>query len=269
EKVAEEIGIPRTALLQIEAGRRSLSTLELAKLANLYQMAVSDFFLEHDGESAREKEDALVVIRQRLPKELLKDPAITKEVDRCIELCKAGVELESLLGKDSCIAPLQYELPTPARLDQATDQGEKVASSERSRLGLGHGPIADMADLLSTPSIPASGVRLPDQMSGLFLNYPDIRMPLLVNFAPPKQRKRFSDAHEYAHALFDRDRSFTVSDQRSAHDLIERRANAFAAAFLMPAEGVAWFLRCLDKGGHSRRQRVTYSPAGNDALEAE
>ena len=86
----------------------------------------------------------------------------------------------------------------------------------------------------------------------------------------PRTRKRFSYAHEYAHALLDRkSTSAIVSSKENSQEFIERRANAFAAAFLMPAEGVRWFLELLEKGGPSRRYRVTYTSAGDEPVEAE
>ena len=36
EQAAQDVGIPRTALVHIEAGKRSLSTLELSQLTKLY-----------------------------------------------------------------------------------------------------------------------------------------------------------------------------------------------------------------------------------------
>ena len=104
-------------------------------------------------------------------------------------------------------------------------------------------------------------------MSGIFLRHFSIGMVILVNHRHVRSRKRFSYAHEYAHALLDRmTTSAIVSRRENAFDLIERRANAFAAAFLMPAEGVRWFLEeVLEKGAPSRRYRVAYSSAGGEA----
>ncbi|MEJ7640409.1 MAG: ImmA/IrrE family metallo-endopeptidase, partial [Singulisphaera sp.] len=90
-----------------------------------------------------------------------------------------------------------------------------------------------------------------------------------MNYGLPRYRKRFAYAHEYAHALLDRRTSAIVSRKQNSLDLIERRANAFAAAFLLPADGVQWFLELLEKGGPSRRYRVTYNPAGDEATESE
>ena len=96
-------------------------------------------------------------------------------------------------------------------------------------------------------------------MSGIFLRHSSIGLVILVNYDHPRSRKRFSYAHEYAHALLDRKTtSAIVSSKENSQEFIERRANAFAAAFLLPAEGVRWFLELLEKGGASRRYRITY-----------
>ena len=108
-------------------------------------------------------------------------------------------------------------------------------------------------------------------MSGIFLRHSSIGMVILVHYGHARCRKRFSYAHEYAHALLDRKTTIAIVSRReNSLDFIERRANAFAAAFLMPADGVRWFLEeVLDKGGPSRRYRVTYSSAGGEPAEAE
>ena len=197
---------------------------------------------------------------------------MNRQVSRCIELCSIGVDLEKTLGIEGSVSRPTYEIPAPTRPFEATRQGERIAEEERRRLGLGHGPIADMADLITTQGIWASGVRgLPQEMSGIFLRHSSIGMVILVHYGHARCRKRFSYAHEYAHALLDRKTtSAIVSRRENSLDFIERRANAFAAAFLMPADGVRWFLEdVLDKGGPSRRYRVTYSSAGGEPAEAE
>ena len=70
-----------------------------------------------------------------------------------------------------------------------------------------------------------------------------IGLGILVNAAHSRARKRFSYAHEFAHALMDREAEITVSSAENASQLIEKRANAFAAAFLMPRGGIAEALR--------------------------
>jgi Zn-dependent peptidase ImmA (M78 family)/transcriptional regulator with XRE-family HTH domain len=269
EQAAQAIGVSRTAIVHIESGSRSLSTLELSGLAKLYHRSIADFFGEDETQPARE-EDPLVVLH-RLPRELVDDPKINEQVFRCVELCAIGVELETTLGFEGSVHTPFYELKAPTRAAEATRQGERVAEEERRRLGLGHGPIADMADLIATQGVWASGVEgLPDELSGIFLRHSSIGMVILVNNDHRRRRRRFSYAHEYAHALLDRKTtSAAVTTRENAHEFLERRANAFAAAFLMPADGVRWFVEeVLEKGAPSRRYRITFSSAGEPS-EAE
>jgi Zn-dependent peptidase ImmA (M78 family)/transcriptional regulator with XRE-family HTH domain len=270
EQAAQAIGTSRTSLVHIEAGRRSLSTLELSQLAKLYERSVADFFAEQESPATSEK-DPLVILH-RLPAGLLENPEVNRQVSRCVQLCSIGIDLESTLGIEGSMSLPFYELKAPTRPFEATRQGERIAEEERRRLGLGYGPIADMSDLITTQGVWASGVRgLPTEMSGIFLRHSSIGMVILVNYGHPRCRKRFSYAHEYAHALLDRNTtSAIVSRRENSQEFIERRANAFAAAFLMPADGVRWFFdEVLEKGGPSRRYRVTFSSAGGEPSEAE
>ncbi len=269
EQAAQTVGISRTALVHIESGKRSLSTLELSELTKLYRRSIADFFAEEE-QQVNQEDDPLLILH-RLPVELTNDPEVNRQVSRCVELCSIGVELETTLSTQDPINLPAYELRAPTRPFDATRQGEQVAEAERRRLGLGYGPVADMADLITTQGVWASGVRgLPNEMSGIFLRHSSIGLVILVNYDHPRSRKRFSYAHEYAHALLDRKTtSAIVSSKENSQEFIERRANAFAAAFLLPAEGVRWFLELLEKGGASRRYRITSTSVGDEPVEAE
>ncbi len=74
-------------------------------------------------------------------------------------------------------------------------------------------------------------------------------------------------SHEYAHALFDRNASASISSSKNRKDFREVRANAFAAAFLLPAEGVRSFLRYRKKTLPSRVEQIIYDPSAHDSDE--
>ncbi len=189
EEAARAVGVPRTAVVGIEAGKRSVSTLELSKLAKAFHRPVSYFF-EEDAVGAAD-----LVLAHRLPG--YEDNTLVKEaVARCTDLGRVAVELETILDRRPRIAPPTYELPAPRRAEEAIEQGIMIAEEERRRLGLGFAPIADVSDLINTQGIWASGFRLPDEMSGLFLRYSSIRSVIIVNFGHARARKRFSHAHE-------------------------------------------------------------------------
>jgi Zn-dependent peptidase ImmA (M78 family)/transcriptional regulator with XRE-family HTH domain len=264
EKVAESLGIPRTAVTHVEAGNRQVSTLELSQFADLYHRPISDFF----NDVPLSQEDPLIALH-RIEEELAGNLRVNDEVSRCLDICRDGVELQSLLGRPERIGPPAYKLPTPQSVGEAIIQAAQVAAAERRRLEFGNLPISDMADLISSQGIWTSGVRLPDAMSGFFLRHASIGMAILVNFDHATARKRFSYAHEYAHALMDRDLSVAVSTQTNSSDLIEKRANAFAAAFLMPAGGVEELLKSMSKGQPSRHEELVYDVANSEPFEAQ
>jgi Zn-dependent peptidase ImmA (M78 family)/DNA-binding XRE family transcriptional regulator len=265
-QAAEAIGIQRTAMVNIEAGNRTISTLELAGLADRYNRAIADFFVQE--EAAPAAEDALLALH-RLPVSYRENAEVKKEVERCVSICREGVKLENFLGLSRRVRVPTYELPPLKRPSEAIEQGLHIANEERKRLGLGYGAIADMADLISSQGIWACGTKLPDEMSGLFLRDASIGMFILVNFDHVRARKRFSYAHEYSHALLDRNVSAIVSTSDNSKDLIERRANAFASAFLMPEAGVEWFLGRLEKGGPSRRFHQSYDEIAGEEVVTE
>ncbi len=265
EAAAEAIGLPRTAVVNIEAGKRAISTLELSKFAKLYHRPVTFFFEADDATSV---EPADLILARQLPG-YQDNPLVKDAVAWCSELCRIGIELETLLGRRPRTSAPAYDLPAPQRTEEAIEQGSFAAEEERRRLGLGFAPIADVSDLIGTQGIWASGVLLPDEMSGLFLRHASIRSVILVNYKHPRPRKRFSYAHEYAHAILDRNMNAIVSTDANSHDLVEKRANAFAATFLMPQAGMHWFLGLLDKGGASRRHLHVYDVAREDEVDGE
>ena len=265
QAAANELGLPRTAVTQLEAGNRSVSTLELTKLSELYLRPVADFLQE----GTRDEEQDVLVALYRVAPGLEQNPSTHEQMAGCVSLCREGVRLERVLGVEPRSGPPSYETRVPRSSGAAVAQGERTAIQERQRLGIGNAPIADVSELIASQGIWASGVELPNGMSGLFLRHPSIGLAILVNASHPRGRKRFSYAHEYAHALLDRNRNITVSSTDNSSELVERRANAFAAAFLMPRSGVYDTLRSLDKGLPSRQEQTVFDVASGGHTEAE
>lgn len=264
QQAADHIGAPRTALTQIENANRQVSTMELGKLAELYRRPVWWFLAEDQGED----EDVLVALH-RLAPGLQEDDAIRSEVDQCVALCREGISLEDLLGREKRPGPPIYQEPAPRTVMEAVLQGQKVADQERRRLGLGSVPLPDLAELIVDQGIWASGANLPSTMSGLFLHHATIGMAILVNAGHSRARRRFSYAHEYAHALFDRERVANVTTMANRAERVEQRANAFAAAFLLPADGIDDELRQLGKGKPSRADFVVFDAASAESIEGQ
>lgn len=103
---------------------------------------------------------------------------------------------------------------------------------------------------------------MPEDVSGLFLAGGEIGLCVLVNSEHHVRRRAFSYAHEYCHLLLDRSRRANVSRQANRDEIIEVRANSFAASFLLPEEAVRDFLRTLGKGQESRVMAAAFDEAG-------
>lgn len=263
-EAADALGLPRTAVTQMEGGNRAVSTLELSSLAELYRRPVRWFLAE-----APDVEEDVVVALHRIAPGLDAEPDIRREVDRCVQICREGISLEGLLGREERDGPPAYRESVPRSTGEAVVQGERVAEQERKRLELGSAPVADMTELLGDQGIWASTVDLPNTMSGLFLHHPSIGMAVLVNAGHVRARQRFSLAHEYAHALLDRDRVVGVSSADNSSERIEQRANAFAAAFLLPEAGLEEELRQLGKGQPARTDQIVFDVATGGSIQGQ
>ena len=134
-------------------------------------------------------------------------------------------------------------------------------------MGLGDVGLPDLAELLDTQGVRTGVIDLPDDVSGLTLNNGKIGLFVVANRQHGLPRRRFSFAHEYAHVLADRDRFGLISRASERDNLIEVRANAFAASFLMPEEGVRQFVARLGKGMPSRTYTDVFDEAGSLNVE--
>ena len=131
--VADALGVPRTAVTQVEAGNRSVSTLELTRLADCYRRPVSHFF-EHAADD--EDEGVLIALHRTVPG-LEQHAGVREQVDRCVALCREGVVLEKLLGQALRTGPPVYDVRAPRTVGEAVTQAEEIAEEERRRLNIG------------------------------------------------------------------------------------------------------------------------------------
>ena len=106
-----------------------------------------------------------------------------------------------------------------------------------------------------------------DGISGLTLISADGNVLVAANRKHPIMRRRFSFAHEYAHVLLDRELRTILSHERDRSSLMEVRANAVAASFLMPAQGVRSYVDALSKGLGSRTRADTLMKRHRRALK--
>ena len=246
-KAARTLGVPRSAVSQIESGKRTISGLELHRLARLYGRDIGEFLEDNFSETAP------ITALFRAHPEVSWDDHAKESLALCAELQRHVVNLRGLLGLERGLESIPiYSPPAPRTKWNAVQQGSRAAAEERRRLDLGNAPLPDVADLLEAQGIGTAQVALPDEISGLTLIDDGSGVLVVANQEHHILRRRFSFAHEYAHVLLDRDRKRSLSHIGDRSSLVEVRANAFAAAFLMPEQGVRAYVLGLEKGRRSR-----------------
>jgi len=258
DDVAGHLDVSRSTVAQIELGNRAVTGLELSHLAYLFGRDLRSFV----AADAPEHEDALVALF-RLHPELSSQKDVLEALRKCLALGHELSNLERLLGVDRGLATVAaYPLPRPRTKWEAIQQGERVALDERRRLGLGLAAVQDATELLEAQGIRTAQVALPEDISGLTLIEPELGFFVVTNSKHHILRRRFSYAHEYCHVLTDRDEHGLVSRGQDRDALLEIRANAFAASFLMPSDGVRRFVATLGKGQPSRIEAEVFDEGG-------
>jgi Zn-dependent peptidase ImmA (M78 family)/DNA-binding XRE family transcriptional regulator len=257
DDAAKHLGVSRPTFVQIEAGNRSVSSLELDKLAYLFGRDIREFVAD-----AFHEEDSLTALFRAQPT-VVGEPEVLDKLRACMALGRELTNLERLVGIDRDLSAVaKYPFPTPKTRWEAIQQGQRLAEDERRRLGLGFAPLPKVSELLDSQGVRTALVDLPNDVSGLTLSDRKVGLFVVANSAHHYLRRRFSFAHEYAHVVADRDRSGLISQISDRDDLIEVRANAFAANFLMPEDGVRQFVAGLGKGKPSRIFAEVFDEAG-------
>lgn len=233
EDLANALGVSRAMVSYWEAGTRTPNDRQLAALSRLLRAPIAE--LLGTEEPAPTPNVAGMLLRgadQDLPDEAL--PGLrefTEFLDTYAELADAvGFSIRGM-RQSPFVATAGYD---------TADDARRKAEEVRAHLRVGLGPIGDLDALCELLGITVYraplGADLATTVSGAFLNHPTVGFSILVNLDMTPGRRRFTVAHELAHALFHNDTGYTVSTSRKPPK--ERFADAFAGEFLMPTEGL-------------------------------
>lgn len=263
KEVAAQLGVSRPTLTQIELGKRTVTSLELQRLAYLYGRDIRELLADTF------QDDEPVAALFRAHPELRGQDVLHRTIQDCLEIGRELTQLERLLGIDRDVGNVAtYPLGRPQTTWEAIEQGERIAREERRRLDLGNAPITNMVQRLENQGIRTAQIDLPRDVSGLMLAQPAVGIFVVSNRSHSYERRRFSYAHEYAHVLLDQEQAGIISRAADREKLIEVRANTFAAHFLMPAEGVVSQVRTLGKGHPSRQRTDVFDETSTVAVKA-
>jgi len=237
EELGAALGLSRSQVSKVEHGTRRLDVSEVAAIADALEASLAEVL-------GVERSGSLALAARVMAAPQADDTLPSRR--RLRQLLEAEASLATSTG-------LRESRPTQPGLDvlaMIKDQGipsgrvpwrdgEDLADLVRQGLGLGRAPIADVAelaerhfglDVLAWPTGTAA--------SGLCAHGHGVAMILISTSFPPGHQ-RFTAAHELAHHLLRDPREIVIdSDLHDSSNPMEKRASAFAAALLMPAEGL-------------------------------
>lgn len=262
--VAKKLRLSRSLVAQIELANRPVTADELAKFADFYGTPA----VELTGTRVA-ADDPVTVTLLNLAPALIKEFDMQSRIHNVLGELMSASHLERLLERPARTGPPTYPMPAPRTLADAIRQGEEIAEQERQRLGLRDAPLPELADLCAAQGVPVFALTLPDELSLLFIAHASVERALVVNVTHDAVRQRLAIAHGYAHAVCEPMGSIRACTKANADELIERRAAAFAAAFLLPASGVVDTVRGLGKGQASREVQWLFDAATERSVRTE
>ncbi|GIF17563.1 Zn-dependent peptidase ImmA (M78 family)/transcriptional regulator with XRE-family HTH domain [Actinoplanes tereljensis] len=235
-ELGEALGLTKSQVSKIENGTRKLDVGELAVIADVLQVTLAEVLGMH-----RKGPLALAARVMSVPAsdETL---AARRRVRQVLETEAALADATGLrpLTRSAAAEKVAERALSEALADKSpTVAGSRLAEIVREELGLGSSSIADLPalcerhfalNMLAWPTGTA--------VSGLCAQGTDIAV-VLMSSSYSRGHQRFTGAHELGHHILHDPREVIVeSDLFVVNSPVERRANAFAAALLMPPQGL-------------------------------
>ena len=228
-EAAQRSGVPQPTISRLERGRQVREEISIiSKLADSYNARL-DHVLYGSAVAAR----VLAAARGAVD---------TSAVESACGPAIALLEFDDAL--DGVLDELRQQRRDPAialpSSGSPTMRGVALAAAVRERFGLGFAPIADLPALISELTGVDVGSADLGAASGVCISDPARNTALvLVNNVHSPERQRFTCAHELGHLLFGD--AAHVDGLAGPRNDKEVRADAFAAALLVPTEALrAW-----------------------------
>lgn len=243
EDIGAALGISRSMVSYWETGNRKPNDRQLNALARLYEVELADLL---EGRNIEPAGANLAEMMLRSSGGV--DPASSPGIREFVGFLGRHAELAEVLE-----LPIRgmRESPFTFREEFSTKSDiSRKAEEVRSYLRLGIAPIHDLDVICETLGITLYRASLGGDLrrfpSGAFLKHPEMGFSILVNLDMTPGRRRFTIAHELAHALFHSHDDPALVSQRGGSGSKEAFADEFAGEFLMPQEGIRQFMERMD-----------------------
>ncbi|MBX8496004.1 XRE family transcriptional regulator [Pseudomonas cichorii] len=218
-RLAKELGITSRSLQNYETGASYPELAVLEKIAKLLNFPQQFFFLDEDMPELREHS---VSFRK-----------LSKMTD-ALKSCTFAVGV--IAFRVNHWIEERFNLPSAVLPDLSDLAPEEAAATLRRVWGLGNAPISNMIHLLESKGIRVFSLAEETREVDAFCTWYEGKPFVFLNTIKSAERSRFDAAHELGHLVRD---VYTMQHGKAHGPEMERQADAFAAAFLMPRESVA------------------------------
>ena len=216
-ELAEAVGVTQRAISKFEKEGEGLSPSTLAKIASVLQFDASFF----DGAEIEPPRDEAISFRAR-------SKVSARKRNQAIASSAFGVMLSDWMDSE-------FILPKQCVPDYSGYDPEDAAQALRIEWGIGESPIANMISLLESHGVRVFSVSEASREIDAYSFWDEDRNRPFVFLTTSKsgERRRMDAAHELGHLVLHR----KIDIGGDASREIEKQANEFGSAFLMPDRG--------------------------------
>lgn len=216
-ELAKAVDVTPRAISKYEKEGEGLSPAKLSEIAAVLRFEPSFF----DGPDVEPPQEAAISFRAR-------SKMSAKKRDQAIAASAFGVVLSDWMDDE-------FVLPAPSVPDYSGYEPENAARALRTEWGLGEGAIADIIAILESHGVRVFSVAEASQEVDAYSFWDESRNRPFVFLTTSKsgERGRMDAAHELGHLVLHRKVDLDGKETRE----IEKQADEFASAFLMPSRG--------------------------------
>jgi Zn-dependent peptidase ImmA (M78 family)/transcriptional regulator with XRE-family HTH domain len=226
-ELATKIGVSRQAISSYEQGEKTPEPETMQALATVLEQPIS-FFTKGD----------IPTFGSHSVNFFRKTGADTKRRNMACEiyarwLAQAAFTFDEVVNFPAVDLP-GYE-PGDTATRYSDDEIEEIAEKVRHHFGLGLGPISNVVRLLETKGVLVARVQIPKENVEAFSFWSGGRpFVFLASEKESGARARFDAAHELGHLILHRWIGADEIEDKDRLKEIEREADRFAGAFLLP-----------------------------------
>lgn len=217
-QLAKELGVTSRSLQNYETGASAPDLELLTRMAKMLKFPQQFFFIDEDMPEIREH----AVSFRKLSK-------MTDGMKACAFAAGAIAFKVNQWVED------HFSLPHADLPDLSDLAPEEAAATLRRAWGLGNAPIPNMIHLLESKGIRVFSLTEETRDVDAFCTWYEGKPFVFLNTVKSAERSRFDAAHELGHLVRD---IYTMQHGQAHGPEMERQADAFASAFLMPKESV-------------------------------